>query len=226
LEQEIDRMRCKHGMLLAFLIVGLVGCQGSTDPGEAAAPAGAPGQAAGGPQARHDPPTGTFGASDETVVHDTSEPAAAVAVFLDAVRRGDDEKILQLYTVRARQEATRLKEHFAPKGSDTAQFTVGNVEYLAEDGARVACTWSDLDQVGQRHTMEFLWTLRREPQGWRVAGMVATPFPGEDPVLLDFENLDETIQKVNLLAEEIRRREETGTPEALEAKKSEDPVRR
>ena len=216
-------MRCKHGMLLlALLIVGLVGCQGST--GEDPTPADPQGQAAvGQTQATHQRPTGASGVSDQTVPNDTSEPAAAVAVFLDAVRRGDDAKIMELYTVRARQEAARLNEHFAPQASDTARFQVGDVGYLADDAARVACCWTDLDQNGQPHTMEFLWTLRREPLGWRVAGMVATPFPGENPVLFDFENLDETIQKVNLLAEEIRRREKTGTQQALEAKKSDDP---
>lgn len=215
-------MRCRHGMLLlAVLIAGLVGCQGST--GNHPAAADSQGQAA-GQQATHQP--AASGGSDQTVPNDTSTPAAAVAVFLDAVRRGDDARIMELYTVRAREEAARLNEHFAPRASDTARFQVGNVEYVTDDGARVGCAWTDLDQTGQPHTMEFLWTLRREAPGWRVAGMVATPFPGENPVLFDFENLDETIQKVNLLAEEIARREQMGTPGALEAKKSEDPALR
>jgi hypothetical protein len=213
-------------MLLALLMAAWIGCQGSTGPDEDPAPADAPGQAGAGQAQGKQDPSGTPGASDQTARDDTSDPASAVTVFLEAVRRGDDEKILDMYTDRARQEANRLKEHFAPKGSDTAEFTVGDVKYVAENGARVACTWSDLDQTGQRHTMEFLWTLRREPEGWRVAGMVATPFPGENPVLLDFENLEETIQKVNQLAEEIRQREELATRETLEAKKSEDPARR
>ncbi len=215
-------MRCKHGMLLlALLIVGLVGCQGSTGAGEDPTAANPQGQAA-----ADQPPTSASGLSDQTVPNDTSEPAAAVAVFLDAVRRGDDARIMELYTVRAREEAARLNEHFAPRASDTARFQVGNVEYVTDDGARVGCAWTDLDQNGQPHTMEFLWTLRREPSGWRVAGMVATPFPEENPVLFDFENLDETIRKVNLLAEEIARREQLGTREALETKKSEDPTLR
>ena len=221
-------MRCRHGMLLlAFLIVGLVGCQGSSGDGDDPAPADAQEQsAAGRPQATDGTATSVTGSSDQTVPSDTSTPGAAVAVFLDAVRRGDDAKIMELYTARAREEAARLNEHFAPRASDTARFEVGDVEYVADDGARVACAWTDLDQTGQPHTMEFLWTLRREPSGWRVAGMVATPFPGEKPVLFDFEDLDETIRKVNLLAEEIARREQIGDPEALEAKKSDDPALR
>ena len=71
-----------------------------------------------------------------------------------------------------------------------------------------------------------LWMLRREPRGWRVAGMAATPFPGEPPVLLDFENLEATIEKVNLLAEEIRRRDETAPREAQQPQNSQDSLRR
>ncbi len=220
-------MRCKHGMLLiALLIVGLVGCQGSTDAGAEPPPAQAQAEdTADDPDAAPSAAGEASGGSEASVPDDTSEPAAAVTVFLDALRRGDDQKILEMYTVRAREEAARLNEHFAPRGSDTAEFQVGEVEYLGDDGARVACRWTDLDQNGQPHTMQFQWTMRREPRGWRVAGMIATPFPGEDPVLLDFENLDETIRKVNLLADEIRRREE-GPAEPEAAKKSEAPVLR
>jgi len=221
-------MRCRHGMLLlAVLIVGIVGCQGSSGDGEDPAPADTQGQSAGGgTQATNGTAMSASGLADQTVPNDTSTPEAAVAVFLDSVRRGDDAKIMELYTVRAREEAARLNEHFAPRASDTARFEVGDVEYVADAGARVACAWTDLDQTGQPHTMEFLWTLRREPSGWRVAGMVATPFPGENPVLFDFEDLDETIRKVNLLAEEIARREQIGNGETREAKKSEDPALR
>ena len=220
-------MRCKLAALLTFVAVGLVGCQGSTGDGDDPAPADAQAPvAASERQPTGQPPRGASGVSEQAVANDTSEPAAAAAVFLDAVRRGDDQRILEMYTVRARQEAAKLDEHFAPRGSDTAQFQVGTVEYLGQDGARVPCRWSDLDQNGQRHTMEFLWTMRREPQGWRVAGMVATPFPGETPVLLDFEDLDATIRKVNLLAEQIRQRDEVGTEDVVEAKNSQDPVRR
>ncbi len=220
-------MRCTHEMLLvAIAVAGLTGCQGSNDEGESAPPDAsaqvAPAESSSGAQTA----AGAPNMPEPTVPNDTSSPGAAAAVFLDAVRRGDDARILEMYTVRAREEAAKLNEHFAPRGSDTAQFEVGEVEKLADDAARVACRWSDLDQNGQRHTMEFLWTMRRESEGWRVAGMVATPFPGENPVLLDFENLDETIEKVNRLAENIRQRDAAAAGEATTAKKSPDPVQR
>ena len=218
-------MRCKHWMLvLAFAAAGLVGCKGSSGPGEDPAQANVEAQPAAA-QSQPDQQTAAW-QSGQTVPSDTSQPAAAVSVFLDALRRGDDDKVMEMYTVRARQEAAQTDEHFVPRGSDTAQFQVGGVEYLAEHGARVACTWTDLDQAGQQHTLELLWMVRREPQGWRVAGMAAFPFPGEPPVLLDFENLDKTKREMNLLAEEIARRAETGSREAHHPENSRDPLRR
>ena len=217
-------MRSKHGMLLAALAVaGLSGCQGSTESSEAPSSSAAPTQAEHvDAQTTQGPATGR---QVQTPPTDTSTPERATAVFLDALRRGDDETILQMYTERARQQAGELNQHFAPRGSDTAEFAVGQVESVGDSGARVACTWTDLDKDGNPHTLQFVWALRREPLGWRVAGMVVTPFPGEPPLLLDFENLRETMRKVDLLAEEIRRRDEVAARQQ-QAKKSETPALR
>jgi hypothetical protein len=127
-----------------------------------------------------------------------------------------------MYSERARQQASELNQHFAPRGSDTARYTVGQVENVGEGLVGVACTWTDLDQDGRPHTLEFVWTLRQEAQGWRVAGMAVTPFPGEGMVFLDFENLRETMQKVDQLAEEIRRRN-SAAAQAQQARNSEAP---
>ncbi len=137
---------------------------------------------------------------------DQNDPRAVVAAFLDAIRRGDDQAILTMYTERARQQAATLGQHFAPKGSDTARFTVGEVEYLADDGARVACTWTDLDENGQPHTDKALWMVRRQPEGWRVAGMAVKVFDGEQYLLLDFEDLERTQKELEAFQEEQLRR--------------------
>ena len=216
-------MGCKHWMLLvAVAVAGLTGCQNSTNSSETASSPGAPAQAE-----RAEAPTAQTPAAN-TQVHtpptDTSTPAGATAVFLDALRRGDDERLLGMYTTRARQQANELNQHFAPRGSDTAQYTVGRVESVAENLVGVACTWTDLDQDGNPHTLEFVWTLRQEPEGWRVSGMAVTPFPGEAPVFLDFENLSATLSKVDKLAEEIARRQKMAASQPQQAKKSEAPA--
>lgn len=137
---------------------------------------------------------------------DQNDPRAVVAVFLDAIRRGDDQAILSMYTDLARQQAATLGQHFAPKGSDTARFTVGEVQYLGEGGARVACTWTDLDESGQPHTDEAFWMVRRQAEGWRVAGMAVKVFEGEQYLLLDFEDLQRTQAELEAFQQEQLRR--------------------
>ncbi len=211
-------------LLVAFAAAGFAGCQGSTDSGEV--PSASAARAQSQPAVTQTVQGPSWGSQAQTPPTDTSTPAGATAVFLDALRRGDDATILQMYTLLARQQASELNQHFAPRGSDTARFQVGQVELVEGNGARVASSWTDLDQDGRPHTLEFVWKLRRELPGWRVSGMEVTPFPGEPPVHLDFENLQETMRKVDQLAEEIHRRNETAAGEAQQAKKSQAPALR
>lgn len=139
----------------------------------------------------------------------TGDPVSAVKVFLEAVRTGEDEKVVSLFSNLAREQAGQLNRQFAPVGSDTARYEVLNdVEYLAADGARVKSRWTDLDSQGQARTDEITWMLRKEEDGWRIAGMATIVFEGEPPLLLDFENLQETLRKVEMLSEEIERRQQ------------------
>jgi hypothetical protein len=133
--------------------------------------------------------------------------AVAVREFLEAVRTGDDEKAAAMLTELARTKTAEQGIQVAPRGSDTAKYEVGEVEMLAADGARVAATWTDLDHTGQAQTNRMQWMLRKQPEGWRIAGMAAEVFPGEAPLLLDFEKPEETLHKLELLREEVRRRE-------------------
>lgn len=148
---------------------------------------------------------GPVGQSD--LKSQTADPVSAVKVFLEAVRTGDDEKVIQLFSELAREQAGKLNRQFAPVGSDTARYEVfDDVEYLAPDGARVKSTWTDLDSQGKPRTDEITWMLRKEANGWRIAGMATVIFEGEPPLLLDFENMPETLRKIELLSQEIERR--------------------
>lgn len=163
-------------------------------------------------------------------------PEAAVRQFLEAVRTGDDKKTEAMFTRLAREKIKEMEDiQVAPPGSDTASFEVGKAEYLAEDGARVTSKWTDLDREGKPRTDEITWMLRKENDGWRIAGMAATVFEGEDPLLLDFENPKETLRKLELLREEIRQRTEaqaaqgmqgTQAAHSLKASEAQESVRR
>lgn len=136
---------------------------------------------------------GVVGCGDKTP--ETSEepadpgPQAAVRKFLDAVRNGDDQATEQMLTTTARTTTRSLGMNISPVGSDTAEFEIGEVEYIADDGARVACTLSDLDVNNQRQTEKIIWMLRHESEGWRIAGL-ATIVEGKAAGKVDFESLE------------------------------------
>jgi hypothetical protein len=156
----------------------------------------------------------------------TSTPEEAIAQFLESVRTGNDKVAEGMFTDMARERIKELDIQVAPRGSDTAKFEVGKAEYLAEDGARVACKWTDIDKEGNPRTDEITWMLRKEPRGWRVAGMAAVIFEGEDPLCLDFENPKETVQKLAKLREEVDRRNGVPTNQARQPENSGDQMRR
>jgi hypothetical protein len=158
-------------------------------------------------------------------------PAAIVAEFLEALRTGNDKKATALLSRVAREETATLNGSIRPPASDTAKFTIGKVETVGEDGARVESTWTDLDSDGQPKTDEAIWVLRHEPDGWRVAGVAARVFPGEAPLLLNFEDPKDMFRKQQWVREEIRRRAEKQEKESsgLQAQggqKGEKSVRR
>ena len=172
---------------LAVLAVGIMGCGGSDETGAAGDGEAQSGGGAGGEQ---------------------NGPAAAVSEFLEAVRSGNDEKAATMLTKMARQKTAELNMEVAPPGSDTAKFEVGKVEYVdaAKTGARVTSAWSDLDEKSQRRTDDIVWMVRRDPEGWRIAGVAATVFEGEPPLLLNFEDPEEMLRKQQWVQEEMRRR--------------------
>lgn len=178
------------------------------------------------------PPPASIPATDQTAAA-SSDPAGVVNAFLDAIRTGNDEKAMSLLTPLARQKAKETNRSPTPPASDTARFEVGEVKLVGDSGAQVACKWTDLDESGKPHTDKALWVCRRDTEGWRVAGVAAIVFEGEDPLLLDFENPAEMAQKQEWLRAEIERRTKQETSpagsgkEPIQAeKKNQDAFRR
>ncbi len=204
-------MRCKiTTVLILVALVGLAGCSKPAAPGSTAA----------------QPQTDEQATLAAAPTADT--PHGAVTIFLTAMREGNDELVAGMLTDLARQKTAEMDYEVAPPGSDSAQFSVGHVELLGDDAARVACTWSDLDEEGNRTEQQALWALRRGEVGWRIAGVAPTIFPNEPPLLLDFENPEEMIEKLKWVGDEIARREQAEVMEAetgtrLEAKQQETP---
>lgn len=133
-------------------------------------------------------------------------PEVTVFNFLEAVRIGDDKTAAEMLTPLAREKTEELDMVVAPPGSDTASFEVGEVEMVAEDGAHVASVWRDIDEDGETQADEIVWMLRREFDGWRIAGMATKLFEDELPLLLNFEDPEDMIRKQQMLEEEMVRR--------------------
>lgn len=155
-------------------------------------------------------------------------PAAAVHEFLEAVRTGNDEQAARMLSTLAREKTAALNRNVTPPASDTAKFTVGKVEYVGEDGAQVESSWTDLNMDGDPTTDDAIWVLRKEEAGWRIAGVAVVIFPGEPPLLLNFEDPEDMFRKQQWVREEIRRRMngETTDLQAQGDNKSENPIRR
>ncbi len=188
-------MWCRRWLLaVSVLAVGAAGC-GKTESPDAAAP-----------------PSATSGleqmatSTDPTSVAKLDGPAAAVYEFLDAVRTGNDKRATSLLSFKARAKAAEMKRGVCPPASDTARFQVGQVQYQADDRARVASAWTDMDENEEPQTDEAVWLVSREPEGWRITGVAATVFEGEPPLVLNFEDPEEMVQKQRWVHEEIRRR--------------------
>jgi hypothetical protein len=218
--------RMQGSILWIILLLMAAGCskQAGTDP-PAAVPKSADATAA----------TDNAAATENAAAPGNSEtakldgPAATTREFLEALRTGSDDKATALLSKLAREKTAALNRKVTPPASDYAKYTVGKVDYLDGDRAAVACTWTDLDSEGQPKTDQHIWVLRHEPEGWRVAGISAHPFPNEPAVTvhLNFEDPDDMFRKLQWVDDEYRRREkEAGDLQAQETENQEKSVLR
>jgi len=212
-------MGCKHWMLLwAVAAIIMAGCGGADQGGRQADTPTENGAAT----SNKDNPSAQ---SDPSARGDDS-PSAAVYAFLEAVRTGDDAKTAEMLTPLARQKTAEHNMVVAPPGSDTARFELEEAESLPGGCARVASRWIDVDQTGETRTDHMAWMLRKEEGGWRIAGVAASVFEGEPPLLLNFEDPEDMVRKRQMLAEEIRRRAENEQIQAKQPENSDGPVLR
>jgi hypothetical protein len=209
--KELEEMSKMHGMVLAAMMAVVVAGCGKPD---GASPTSA---SSGGDSTAAAPAVGQSSANP-------NDPAAVVNEFLESVRTGNDEKACHLLSSVAREKTASLNRNVTPPASDTARFTVGKVDYVGDDGARVLCTWTDVDDQQQSRTDTAIWVLRREQAGWRVAGVAAMVFPDRDPVVLNFEDPEDMVRQQQWVREEMRRRTEQESLQAQDPATQEKPV--
>ena len=97
-------------------------------------------------------------------------------------------------------------------------------------GRHVSSEWTDFDAQKQPRTDKFIWVLRKEPIGWRIAGLITKVIADQPPLVLDFEDAADMVRKLKMLHGETT--EETGQatpvqvqPEAARTSPVQSPLR-
>lgn len=150
-------------------------------------------------------PNATSTAATQPVVIDGvgTEPAQAVAVFLDSLRRGDETAANAVLTARAHAELQKTNYQIQPIGTPEGKYTIGRVGFPYDDKsvALVECQWSEPANGNEPPiVMDIVCEVHHEVQGWRIAGLGVKLDGTEDTLVLDFEDaasLQATIEGVS-----------------------------
>ncbi len=123
-------------------------------------------------------------------------PDQVVSVFLEAMRAADATSVESLLTTKAREETIRHNMPVEPVAAPHAQFQVAAPQYLPmnPNGAHVQAQWVESDGM-QTYTHTVIWVLRRQTEGWRIAGFAIELVPGQGPQFLNFEDPADMIKK-------------------------------
>ena len=169
-----------------------------------------------------DSPARTLTTGTSTPVVDlsaTATPEQVVEYFLAALQQGSDEQVTGLLTAKARTETAKHDLVVRSPGSPTAKFSVGALE-LVSGGAYVNSQWSETSRDGFSHSFEIIWVLRKQANGWRIAGMATRVAENEQPTYLNFENPQEMIRKWNAADKRLTNKENPASPDSTTASTS------
>ncbi len=139
-----------------------------------------------------------------------SSPSEAVAQFYEALRSGQDSEISALLTDKAREETANSGLDIQSQGSSRLEYELGEVQFVDEamQGAHVRSLWIDYMPDGERVGTEVIWVLRRQSDGWRIAGMATQVIEGELPLLFNFEDPEDMLRKKEYVEQQYQLAEE------------------
>ncbi|HEX3997786.1 MAG TPA: hypothetical protein VHX65_04490 [Pirellulales bacterium] len=135
-------------------------------------------------------------------------PDKTITAFLKAAQTGNKPLLSALLSTVARAETAKNGISFQLDTYQNSKFEVGKYEFVTpqKDGAHVACVWIDCDEKGNEYKHDVIWVLRKEPDGWRVVGMITRPFPDKDPVVFNYEDIPSLVAAKKFIeAESLRR---------------------
>jgi hypothetical protein len=126
----------------------------------------------------------------------SAAPEQVVSVFLDALRAGDQATTAALLTGKALTETSKRNLSVCPQATPNMEYKVMSSEVLPENpsGAHVSVRWTENYSDGNVE-YDVVWVLRRQQEGWRIAGMAIELVPGQGLAFLNFEDPDDMIRK-------------------------------
>lgn len=139
--------------------------------------------------------TGESASPTPATTANVEPPEAVVTAFLESLRNGNDAVAGALLTDKARVETQKHGLKVQPPGTPDMTYQIGQTELMEPNGAHVGSVWTNKLEDGTPESFEVIWVLRRESQGWRIAGM-ATPAMGPDsePLFFNFEDPADLLQ--------------------------------
>jgi hypothetical protein len=111
-----------------------------------------------------------------------------VSRFMTAMFQGESQTIRALLTPTARQKGEEMGIPFAPKTTHTASFTIDQTIPQGKNCTYVHTTLTDLNEKGEKESVEIVWIVAQKPEGWRISGAAVALFDGQDKTLLNFED--------------------------------------
>ncbi len=131
-------------------------------------------------------------------------PEVVVNKFLEALKSADDQMVAFLLTTKACDEIHRRDMVIQPPGKPGARYQIGEVEYApGKTGAYVNSSWTE----DGSEPYEIVWIMRSEEGAWRVAGMAASLDPSQEPLVLNFEDPDDVLEKSQAADRQLRETE-------------------
>lgn len=122
-----------------------------------------------------------------------------VALFLESLKKGDANQTRSLLTQTAQQEIERRGLSIDPIGSAESTFKIGRTQFSDQDAdaAYVEAEWTEPIENNQTMKTDVVFTVHLESNAWRISGMAIDMGADAAPVLVDFENMADTIPGVN-----------------------------
>lgn len=121
-----------------------------------------------------------------------TEPGEVVALFLDSLRRGDENAANGVLTAQAQAELAKTEYVIQPLGTPEGSYKIGRVGFVDGDTnvGLVECVWSEPnpDKTQMPIELDIVCEVHKEAQGWRISGLAVKMAGTEETLVLDFEN--------------------------------------